>query len=288
MTAIGRSAVSLLASGVRAGVTSLRSVAWELRDGHAAERGLRFLFYHRVADDRDELAVTPLRFREQMAFLAHEGYRVTDVVTATGLLRRGDCPTRVIGLSFDDGYRDVAENAMPILETHGFRATVFVVPGAVDGRAVFSWYARQPPLLQWVDIVALDRGSPLAFEAHSVTHPNLPALPDEAARAEIVDSKAQLESHLGRDVQAFCYPSGLFGSRERAFVAAAGYTMAVSCEPGVNDPATDRFALHRTQIFPHDRLLDFRAKVAGAHDSPLLLRRVYRKVRYGAPMRRSA
>src|SRR5207302_10042464 len=126
MSAIGRSAVSLLASGVRAGVTSLRSLAWELRDGHAAERGLRFLFYHRVADDRDELAVTPLRFREQMAFLAHEGYHVTDVVTATGLLRRGDCPTRVIALSFDDGYRDVAENAMPILETYGFRATVFV------------------------------------------------------------------------------------------------------------------------------------------------------------------
>ena len=45
------------------------------------------LFYHRVSDDRDELAVSPARFRQQMAFLADEGYRVVGIVEAMESLR---------------------------------------------------------------------------------------------------------------------------------------------------------------------------------------------------------
>jgi hypothetical protein len=82
-------------------------------------------------------------------------------------------------------------------------------------------------------------------------------------------------------VEAFCYPAGLFGERELHFVAEGGYRVAVSCEPGVNVPGTDRLALRRRQIDPSDRRLDFRAKVGGGHDTPLPLRGLYRRVRYG-------
>lgn len=276
-----RSAFRTFFEPARAGLTALRSLSWHLGAGDERRAGIRFLFYHRVTDDRDDLAVAPRRFHEQMAILAEQGYRVVDVATAGAMLARGECPARILALSFDDGYLDVAQNALPILDRYGFRATVFVVTGAVDGLVRFDWYARQPPLLSWEDIVALDGRSPLSFEAHSVTHPNLSALPDDLARAEVVESKAVLEDRLGRRVTAFCYPGGLFRSRDRALVAAAGYAVAVSCEPGVNVPSSDRFALRRIQIFPQDRPLDFRAKVAGAHDSPPLLRAFYRRLRYG-------
>jgi peptidoglycan/xylan/chitin deacetylase (PgdA/CDA1 family) len=266
---------------VKAAVTRLRSAAWLGRSrGHADESGLRILFYHRVADAPDELAVPTRRFREQMDFLASAGYRVVDVVQAAALLAEGDAVERTIGLSFDDGYLDLAENALPVLSEHGFRATVFVATGVTDGRASFAWYRRQPPLLTWDDIVELDGGT-FEFEAHTETHPNLLDVDDERAAAEIVGSKAELESRLGRPVTAFSYPAGLFGPRERRLVIAAGYDVAVSCEPGVNLPSTDRFALRRRQIDSRDRLLDFRAKVGGGHDTPLPLRGVYRRLRYG-------
>jgi hypothetical protein len=54
----------------------------------------------------------------------------------------------------------------------------------------------------------------------------------------------------------------------------------VTVEPGLNLPTTDRLALHRIQVDARDRLLDFRAKIAGAHDSELAARRLYRRVRY--------
>lgn len=268
----------------KAGGTRARSAAWLLRTrGKLRTEGLQILFYHRVSDDRDELAVTPRSFREQMDYLGSEGYRVVDVVTAADLLDAGDPPRRTVALTFDDGYLDVAEHALPVLAERGFKATVFVAPAVTDGAVSFTWYRQQPPLLDWDDIVELDRDATLSFEAHSLTHPNLPALTEEAAREEIAGSKQALEGRLGRRVQAFSYPTGLFGPREQRLVDEAGFRLAVSCEPGANDAATDRLALRRRQIDARDSLLDFRAKLGGGHDSPPHLRGLYRRLRYGAP-----
>jgi peptidoglycan/xylan/chitin deacetylase (PgdA/CDA1 family) len=266
---------------VKSAITRLRSAAWLARHRADAGEGLRILFYHRVSTDADELAVHPQRFREQMHFLASADYRVVDVLEVAELLDGGDVPPRTVGLNFDDAYLDVAKHALPVLEELGFRATVFVATGVTDGRASFSWYRQQPPLLGWNDITSLERGGILEFEAHSVTHPNLLTTDDRRAAAEIEGSKRELEDRLGRSVTAFSYPAGLFGEREERLVAAAGYRIAVSCEPGVNRPSTDRFALRRRQIDARDRLIDFRAKVAGGHDTPLPLRGVYRRLRYG-------
>jgi peptidoglycan/xylan/chitin deacetylase (PgdA/CDA1 family) len=267
---------------VKAAVTRVRSALWLTRSrGRANEHGIRVLFYHRVSDERDDLAVHPRRFREQMDYLAGAGYRVVDIVQVAELLDAGETPARTVGLNFDDGYLDVAEHALPVLAEHGFRATVFVATGVTDGRASFAWYQRQPPLLGWDEIAELDRGDTLEFEAHTVTHPNLLAVDDLRAAAEIEDSKQELEDRLGRRVMALSYPAGLFGERERRLAVESGYRVAVSCEPGVNLPDTDRFALRRRQIDSRDRLFDFRAKVSGGHDTPLPLRGMYRRLRYG-------
>lgn len=264
-------------------LTRGRSAAWLVRRGRrSGPDGIRILFYHRISPERDELAVSPKRFARQMQYLAEQGYAVVDVLTAVKMLGGGVPERKTVGLSFDDGYLDVAEHGLPALARHGFRATVFVAPAVIDGKARFEWYERQPPLLDWPAIRALDREGVLSFEAHSLTHPNLLRLGDEEAREEIEGSKTSLESELERSVEAFSYPAGLFGERDRRYVAEAGFRAAVSCEPGVNDAATDRFALRRRQIDGRDALLDFRAKVGGGHDSPPPLRRLYRRSRFGA------
>jgi peptidoglycan/xylan/chitin deacetylase (PgdA/CDA1 family) len=267
---------------LKAAATRARSTAWRARTGGQPDGGQRILFYHRISDDRDELAVKPRNFRRQMDYLAAKSYRVLDVVSAVGELADGAPHPKTVGLSFDDGYLDVAEQALPLLEERGFRATVFVAPAVIDGSARFSWYQQQPPLLDWDEIADLDRQATLRFEAHSLTHPNLLALDDESARREIAGSKLALEARLGRPVEAFSYPAGLFGPRERDMVEAAGFRIGVSCEPGVNDADTDRLALRRRQIDARDSLLDFQAKVGGGHDTPLPLRAAYRRSRYGA------
>jgi peptidoglycan/xylan/chitin deacetylase (PgdA/CDA1 family) len=264
---------------LKAAHTRVRSLIWRLAGGRQPDaQGFRILYYHRISDDEDELAVTPRRFREQIASIADQGYRGLDVVTALG------AAPGAVGLAFDDGYADIAEHALPELERHGFSATVFLSTGVTDGRARFSWYERQPPLLSWDDVGRLDGGA-FRFEAHTVTHPNLLALDDEVARAEIAGSKRELEERLGRPVTAFCYPAGLYGDRDVRLVAEAGFAAACTCEPGVNVAETNRLRLHRIQIDARDSLLDFRAKLGGGFDRASRLRGLWRAGRYGASCR---
>ncbi len=158
----------------KAGGTRARSAAWLMRTrGRLDTSGLRILFYHRVSDDRDELAVTPKAFTEQMDYLASESYRVVDVLTAIDLLDSGEPLARTVALSFDDGYLDIADHALPILSERGFRATVFVSPAVTDGRTSFTWYREQPALLTWEDILELDRDGTLALRGAHADPPQL-------------------------------------------------------------------------------------------------------------------
>jgi peptidoglycan/xylan/chitin deacetylase (PgdA/CDA1 family) len=215
-----------------------------------------------------------------MDLLAARGYVVLDVEAALG--EPAGARQRLVALSFDDGYADVVEHALPVLEQRGFRATVFVATGLVDGTAEPAWYERPPPLLDWPAIVELDGAGTLRFGAHSVTHRNLTRLDDDAARREIVASKHAIEGKLEREVEAFSYPGGVYGPRERRLAEEAGFRLAVTCEPGLNTAGCDLLALRRTQIEARDSFLDFRARLAGGHDAGLPGRSVYRRARYGA------
>jgi peptidoglycan/xylan/chitin deacetylase (PgdA/CDA1 family) len=267
----------------KAAYTHTRSAWWQTRTGGRPDAaGVRILAYHRVSPDRDELAVRPSRFREQMEHLAAAGYRVVGVGEAAAALNSAQrSPT--IGLTFDDGYQDVADHGLPVLIDLGFRATIFVPTGAIDGTHPFSWYERPPPLLDWATIVDLDRDSTVDFGAHTVTHANLLGLDDTAAESEIAGSKEVLESRLGHLVAAFCYPAGLYRQREQDLVRASGYEVAVGAEPGPNGPDSDRLGLRRIGVGPRDRLLDFRAKIGGGHDTEPPLRSAYRALRFGSP-----
>ena len=188
-----------------------------------------------------------------------QGYRGVDVVTAV------EAAPGAVGLAFDDGYLDIAENALPELERHGFTATVFLATGVTDGRAPLSWYSAQPPLLSWDDVRRLDGGA-FRFEAHTVTHPNLLAVGEARAREEIAGSKHELEERLGRTVTAFCYPAGLYGPREVRLAAEAGFRVACTCEPGLNTPDDEPAAPAPDPGRRRDSLLDFRAKLGGGFD----------------------
>ena len=267
---------------LKAAATRARSLLWLPSRAREPDDGaLRILLYHRISGDSDPLSVAPHRFRAQMDVLAAGGFEVIDVAEGAHRLVSGMPIGRMLALSFDDGYADVVENALPVLEHHGFHASVFVATGLIDGAVLPAWYEQPPPLLGWDEIAELDRVGTLRFEAHSITHRNLTRLDDAEARTEIVECKQRLESRLRREVVAFSYPGGVQGKREQTLAEDAGYRVAVTCEPGTNRPGDDLFALRRTQIDARDSLLDFRAKLGGGHDTGLPGRALYRRARYG-------
>jgi peptidoglycan/xylan/chitin deacetylase (PgdA/CDA1 family) len=133
------------------------------------------LMYHRVADlDSDpwDLAVSPVRFEEQMRALRD----VRRVAPLDDLRRRpGDKP--VVAITFDDGYRDVATAARPILERHDCPATLFLATGAI-GRDQEFWWDRlarivlETPIVGDLDVRVANEDRTWRLGRHT-THPEL-------------------------------------------------------------------------------------------------------------------
>ena len=275
------SASLLVIRTAKAVLTRARVFRWELQP-HDEKSGVRVLLYHRVTDGSDPLALSPRKFQMQMQYLAENDFRVLDVVTALDLLVAGRLEPRTVALTFDDGFRDVLDNAHDVLDELGFSATVFVATDVIDGKIPYPWASDQEDTLGWEEIRRLDAEGTFRFEPHSLTHPDLTRLDDASARREISSSKLVLEAKLERETQAFCYPGGFFGPRERQMVYDAGFRYGITCEPGLNTAASDVFLAHRVQIDKTDGLREFRAKVGGSHDRPLIGRASYRRLRYGS------
>jgi peptidoglycan/xylan/chitin deacetylase (PgdA/CDA1 family) len=257
-----------------------RTQAWLLsrrRRGPLWESGVRIFCYHRIAAARGDLAVAPEDFRRHIELLASFDAAVVPLTDAVSVLTQGR-RGRFVCLTFDDGYRDFEEAALPVLREAGFPATLFVTTGFASGTVRMSWFRRrQPPLLGWADLKQLAKDDLVELGAHTRTHRALPRLSDADAREEIESPRHEIAARTGARVDAFAYPAGLYTSRERELVAGTGYDLAVTTDAGVNNPATSRFALRRTLVEGRDRVSLFEAKLLGRLDEPWEVRRWLRR-----------
>lgn len=108
------------------------------------------ILYHRVADvevDPFGLCVSPANFEEQIAQLAAMG----QPLSVGQLIRRRDAgrfPRGAFCVTFDDGFVDVRDAALPVLERHGVPAVVYCVSGNLGGR---FWWDRLADLVFGAD-----------------------------------------------------------------------------------------------------------------------------------------
>lgn len=209
-----------------------------------APDGSTILMYHKIAPPPlgtrlPALYVTPRHFRRQV-----EGLR------AAGLpcLSMGEAATGNPGycLSFDDGFRNVFEHALPALQACGARAIQFIVAGLIGRSDEWDRAIGEPPQ-PLMDAAQIREWLAAGHEigAHTMTHPRLSQLPLDRARAEIVDSRRRLEDLFGRPVRHFCYPYGDFNPAVRDLVAEAGYESACTIQPGINRAGAGAFGLSR-------------------------------------------
>jgi O-antigen/teichoic acid export membrane protein/peptidoglycan/xylan/chitin deacetylase (PgdA/CDA1 family) len=237
--------------------------------------GVRMLGYHRVTDERDPLRVRPSVFRAQMEWLLERDLKPIRVDRAISLLPAGADGT-YFSVTFDDGYYDNLEIALPILEDLRIPATIYVVTAVIDGTASFDWYRNPPPALSWDDLRAIQSGGLVDVQPHTRTHPALTRLGLPAARDEIAGSRADVEANLGLVCTSFAYPAGIYGSREAGLVREAGFAAGLTTDPGVNVDLESPFGLRRTLLSAGDTLTDFQAKMRGVLDRTSALERMIR------------
>ena len=190
------------------------------------------LVYHGVAaatdgDDPRRLLTSPQHLEAHLRFLKRRGYRF---LTAEELLEEGGPRPRTAVVTFDDGFQNWLTGALPVLKRLGVRATFYVCPGLLS---------RPHPELADPEGALLDKegvrelvAAGMEVGSHSLTHPDLRKLDDEALARELNESKAEIELLTGRPCRTFAYPYGLYDDRVVRAVEAAGYEVAFAWLPG--------------------------------------------------------
>jgi peptidoglycan/xylan/chitin deacetylase (PgdA/CDA1 family) len=98
------------------------------------------------------------------------------------------------------------------------------------------------------EVVQLGFGDLVDIGAHSVTHPFLNALSTASQEAEIQQSKASLETLLGRPISGFSYPNGAASEQTISIVQDAGFLFACASYNDVAGRGSNRFYLPRFWI----------------------------------------
>lgn len=109
------------------------------RLGGGAAAALPVLMYHRVLPSHDPLQAdthTACTMDTQFRTLAR-WFKVLPLDEAAALLAEGRLPPRAVSITFDDGYRDNHDIALPLLQKHGLTATFYVSSGFLNGGTMF-------------------------------------------------------------------------------------------------------------------------------------------------------
>jgi peptidoglycan/xylan/chitin deacetylase (PgdA/CDA1 family) len=284
---------------------------------------LSILIFHRVLPQVDPLFPDEMdarRFDAVCGWLK-DWFTVLPLDEAARRLKNGTLPQRALAITFDDGYADNHDVALPILRRHGLPATFFIATGFLDGGRMWndtviesvrrtalaelplqalqveglgamdvaSVPAKQAAIgaiLRGIKYLAVDqrlqltqvlaelagvnpptdlmmtsaqvremRRAGMQIGAHTVSHPILARLDDDAARREIQQSKHRLEDLLDEPVTLFAYPNGKPGEdyspRSVAIARDLGFEAAVSTAWGASNSRTDPFQIPR--FTPWDR-----------------------------------
>jgi peptidoglycan/xylan/chitin deacetylase (PgdA/CDA1 family) len=238
----------------------------------AAAVGVPILMYHEIAEPAEtgsRLAVSPANFAAQLGYLRGAGFTA---MTAAELSARlagdtGPLPDRPVVLTFDDGYADFHSRAMPLLDQHGFTATLFVTTGwEQDAGLRPSAPGRMLNRTQLTEAAAAG----VEIGAHTRSHPQLDRLPGQLVREELGTSKRWLEDEIGLAVPGLAYPFGYSSARVRRLAREAGYRYAHAVDNRTASSADDPFALPRLTVRRATTLPEFR-RLADGHATLRLL-----------------
>ena len=174
---------------------------------------------------------------------------------------RGERTGKVFGITFDDGFRNVLTNAVPVLNKFGFTATNYFVVNQINGTNV--WDARNnvpaKPLMSMTELQEWARAGQ-EVGSHSMDHPSFSELTKEQVCKQISESRQVLSEIVSQDVTAFCYPFGNFLPEHVQLVAQAGYQNATTTQPGLAGPQDQLFMLPRVVVWRTTHMLRFLQK----------------------------
>lgn len=190
-----------------------------------------------IQSNRD-LEITPDFLEAKIAEYQRKGYRfvtidfVREILDSISLFSCAKSQ-KFVCITFDDGYNDNYEYALPIFRKYQVPFAVYVSTDFIDNCREMWWYSGQHLALNKEQLLQLDQEPLCTIGAHTLSHPKLDELTLEAQREELVGSKYQLESWLGHPISHFSYPHGAYNDDTIKIVSEANFSTSLMAWGGV-------------------------------------------------------
>lgn len=206
--------------------------------------------YHHVDDNTPPItSVTVQQFAEHMQYLADNDFNVWPLPKIIRALKdKQPLPNKVIAITFDDGYKSVLENAVPLLRKHRFPYTVFVNTDFIDHSQDF---------MSWKQLHRLNHeGATIAN--HTTAHSHLVRQHEDESyyqwhkriEDEITQAETLIKHQLGESPGLLAYPYGEYNNlikliaKKHELVAFAQHSGAFNHR--VDWQAVPRFAFNQS------------------------------------------
>jgi peptidoglycan/xylan/chitin deacetylase (PgdA/CDA1 family) len=173
---------------------------------------------------RRDLTVSSEDFAAQVAWLSQNGYTSVTLAQVDAATRKlYTLPKKPVVFTFDDGYADVFENAVPILQQYSMVGSFAVVPG----------FLGSPDYATWSQVEAAKKGG-MEIVSHTENHfdGSSAKFDAEYIKSNLEQSLRELDAHLGTVPRVLVYP---YGHSTAAYVEVAkevGFTMALTTRFG--------------------------------------------------------
>lgn len=215
--------------------------------------GVLILEYHKVNNwSEDSYTVKPEDFAAQMDELRAQGYETISILDFLRAKKgKQTLPEKAVIVTLDDGYKDNYTDMLPIMESRGMKATVFMVTNDIGLPGYLTW-----------DMLRDMQNRGIEIGSHTANHLPLTEMSPADAREEVQLSKTLLEWNGIKTIFGLSYPNGKYKDFMPQMLKESEYLAAVTGDAGLNTFETNPYLLHRINIpRPHFGIEEFRLRI---------------------------
>ena len=215
--------------------------------------GVLILEYHKVNNwSEDSYTVKPEDFAAQMDELRAQGYETISILDFLRAKKgKQTLPEKAVIVTLDDGYKDNYTDMLPIMESRGMKATVFMVTNDIGLPGYLTW-----------DMLRDMQNRGIEIGSHTANHLPLTEMSPADAREEVQLSKTLMEWNGIKTIFGLSYPNGKYKDFMPQMLKESEYLAAVTGDAGLNTFETNPYLLHRINIpRPHFGIEEFRLRI---------------------------
>lgn len=209
------------------------------------------LFYHRVADEHpNPWTISKREFQRQIDWF-QENFDIVDLQECQRRIQGGNNQRPTLSITFDDGYAENSEFALPMLIERRIPVTYFVTTEHTTQQKPFPHDVDRGcplPVNSIASLLAMDIAG-IEIGAHTRSHVDLGTVDDEKRLVdEVIAASVEMQSIIGRPMRYFAFPFGQKNNLNRnafAMLQEAGFLGVCSAYGGWNEIGGDAFHIQR-------------------------------------------